>query len=896
MGPVPDAFFRRQRGAEFCCLSATSVRFGDPNMESIDDYIWQRRIHRGVRHQQSALPFPESVEIGLEFNAALERKEKLDRDLLTNGVMLDLCDFAKTVTKSETYFLFEILEFNFDLGVDMNNDLQCYEYANRVHDQIKLLKDQIKLKPHRWKETFPLPDHDTVMGFTGSEQSGRYGPEMNKFMDYSVLTDGSKNSQSADPRTESNGTASCGFIRKNRGVRVTDDTYPFCKELSVTLTVDDTSKQKLDPDRVTNGVMMELLDFSRVLCGTFTGIVQELVKQNFGLELDKLQFHMDVSKLLARKNACLTAKDRDAFRKELFKVRTKNQEQNRKKRKHPDSQELELEQLTSLRHKDSDVTDIWQEIDLSYMCPIDFETDVQSGTEATPEKIKFKTCLSEMAEETLTVSLGVKQEEEEQPHDSTLSNHLPKNAALKAVSDLFSEDKHEDVNVRTLKQKLWMRRATRSKQILKSSRVNDLFARCREMGLDFNVGSGNKRNLDLQLLTNSVLCEVYRFATAMFKSVCNFLFDILETNFNLLLQDELHHRNFLFYITTKERILQNHPDRQKMEFLSSPFRFPEAYTMVGATGDFQTAQETETDWNSPASSTNPQKDSERHPFCDKLGLNLWSAERPASQRLDLTVLTTGAVLEVLRFVRELCGTVRGTVSDVLEHNFDLDLQSGVTEAAQVIRRWYVTQKSMMKRPYTSPNVKRWLNRVVPLSGRSQLDPPTANCLDDSEPGKETGAFDGNMQQVNKCHYSCEQIGLDLVIGSEPEAKTKLDLRMLTRGVLFEMHQYVRRNSKRYVPALYEILEYNFDLSSQRHRKVEFAWSIASQVLAIAGKTGRTGDYLNKVFELPFVSSETSSIVCKEEPEDSFGEPDLNDNSDMAFVRELKPVDIEVEIE
>lgn len=78
--------------------------------------------------------------------------------------------------------------------------------------------------------------------------------------------------------------------------------------------------------------------------------------------------------------------------------------------------------------------------------------------------------------------------------------------------------------------------------------------------------------------------------------------------------------------------------------------------------------------------------------------------------------------------------------------------------------------------------------------------------------------------------------------------------------------------------------------------MEFAWSIASQVIAIAGKNGRKGDYLNKVFELPFEVSESSPIVCKEEPEDGFSELDINDNSDIAFVRELKPVDIEVEIE
>lgn len=888
-------------------------------MESIDEYIWQRRIYHGVRHQKSAVPFPESVEIGLEFNAALERKEKLDRHLLTNGVMLELCDFAQTVTKSERYFLFEMLEFNFDLGVDINNDLQCYEYTRRVHNKIKLLKDQIKLKPHRWKETFSLPDRNTIMGFTGSEQSGRYCPKRNKFVDCSVLTDGSKNSQSSENlRTESNGAVSSAFVvKKGRGVRLTDDAYPFCKELGVTLTVDDTPKQKVDPDLVTNGVMMELLDFSGVLCGTYTGIVHDLVKQNFGFELNKLQFRMHVSKLMGRENACLTAEDRDTFRKEPFNVQTKKRQQNRTKRKHPDTEYQELERLTMatrrmgmLRHGDNDAKEIWQDSDLSYMCPVDFETDVQSGTEARPEKIKFESCLSETAAEMKSaVSLDVKQEEEVfvspvQPHNCSLFNRRPKNTTLKAVSGLFSEDRNEDINVKTLKQKLWMRRATRSKQILKSSRVNDKFACCREIGLDFNVGSGNKQNMNLQLLTNFVLWEVYKFATAMFKSSRSFLFDILDNNFNLILRHALHQRNFLFYIVTKEKILQNHPDRKKMEFLSNPFGFPEAYTMVDVTGDFQTPQETETDWDSPASVTSQQADTEPHPFCYKLGLNLWSTEqRLASQKLDLTVLTTGAVLEILSFVRELCGTVRQMVNDILEHNFDLDLQSGMTEAAQVIRRWYTTQKSLMKRQHTSPKIIRWLNMVVPLNSHSQLNPhpPTGNHLEDldtedSKLGAEMAAFGGNVQQVKNCYYICKEIGLDLDVGSKSEAKTKLDLRMLTRGVLFEMHQYVEQNCKRYVPALYEILEYNFDLSSQTHRKVEFAWSIASQVIAIAGKNGRKGDYLNKVFELPFEVSESSPIVCKEEPEDGFSELDTNDNSDIAFVRELKPVDIEVEIE
>ncbi|XP_044078512.1 uncharacterized protein LOC122888289 [Siniperca chuatsi] len=903
-------------------------------MDGIDDYIWQRRIHHGVRYQKGAVPFPESVEIGLEFNAALERKEKLDLGLLTNAVMLELCDFAKTVTKSETYFLFEMLQFNFDLSVDVDNDMQCYDYARRVHNKIKLLKEQIKMKPRRWKETFPLPDRQTIMGSTGSEQSGRYYPKRNKIVDSSVLTDGSKNSQfSENQKTESNGAASCEFVIKKPGgvrLKLTDDVYPFCKELGVTLVVrpDDTPKEKLDPNLVTNGVMMELLDFSRVLCGTHTRIVNDLVKQNFGHELDKMLFRMQVTKLMERKYACITAEDRDAFRKEPFTVQTKKREHNRKKRKNADADYQELERLTmaskrreTLRHRDSDVKEIWQDGDLSYMCPVDFETEMLSGTEARPENIEFESRLAGTAAETKsTVFLDVKEEEEEvfvspvQPrtnfHNSQLFNLPQKNTALKAVWELFSEDKSEDIN-KTHKQKLWMRRATRSKQILKSSRVNDMFARCRAIGLDFNVGSGNKQNVDLQLLTNCVLWEVYKFATTMTKSLRSFLFDILDNNFNLVFQDELHQRNFIFYIITKEKILQNHPARQEMEFLSSPFHFPEVYNMVDVNSDFQTGQKAETEqqtnWDSAASATSQQAVVEPHPFCKMLGLNLWlREERLASQKLDLSVLTTGAVLEIFSFIRELCGTLRETVNDVLEHNFDVDLQSGTTKAAQVIQRWYATQKiKMMKRQNTSPKINRWLNMVVPLNGHSQPgpQPPTGNGLEDLDTedlklGSEIGPFNGNVRQVKRVnsYHICKKIGLDLDVSSKSESKTKLDLRLLTRGVLLEMHQYVGQNCNRYVPALYEILEYNFDLSSQSHRKVEFAWSIASQVIAIAGKNGRKGDYLNKVFELPFEVAESSQIVCKEEPEDGFGKLDLNDNSDIMFVRELKPVDIEVEID
>ncbi|XP_059208361.1 uncharacterized protein LOC131987192 [Centropristis striata] len=846
-------------------------------MENIDEYIWQRRIHHGVRYQKSDVPFPKSVQIGLDFNAALERTEKLDLSLLTNGVMLELCDFAKAVTRSEKYFLFEMLEFNFDLCCDPDDDRQFYRYTTRISAKMKQLREQFKTKPSKWKESFPLPDLSFILKFPGPEEPERYYPKRNKSIDISVLTNSNKNRQSAEhQKTESNGSL---FIRKGRGGGRyrTKGTYPFCRDLGVTFCVrtDGPPKEKLDRSLVSIGVMMELLSFSKVLSGSQPGIVHDLIKQNFGYELDKRMFQMHRTKLMERKYACLIHGGREDFQKEVFNITVKRQKQRRKKPKEPDADNQDLASLivagkrrATLRLRNGD-EDFYQDTDLSYMCPVDFETDMQSGSETNFQ------C------ESLS---DVKQEEEKvlisQPQ---MFSVRPKKTTLK-VSDLFSEDKTEATNVKTHKQKLWMRRALRSKEILKSSRINDMFAHCRERGLDFNVGSGNKQNLDPQILTNHVWWEVHKFATTMTKSLRSFLLEILHNNFTLVLQDEIHQQNFMTYIIKKEKILQNHPDAKKMEFLHSPFQFPEVYNMIDVTTDFEAGQEAEaeqqTDWDPPPSSATSQVgDEEQHQFCKNIGLDLWSAEeRLASQKLDLAVLTTGAVLEVFGFIRVLCGSVREIVTDVLEHNFDLDL-SGETKASQVVQRWYSSKDCLMKRITTSPKITRWLNMVVPLSGIKQ--------------GMET-SDEYEEKKINSYHI-CEKIGLDLNVRSKQKAKTKLDLRVLTRGVLLEMHRYVERHCNRYVPALYEILEYNFDLSSQNHRKVEFAWSTASQVLSIAAKHDRKGGYLNKVVELPIEVSKPSEVICKEEPDDDFGDLDLNDN-DVLFVRELKPVDIEVEIE
>lgn len=855
-------------------------------------YVWQRRICHGIRYQKGPVPFPESVEAGVDFNAAFERTEKLDLSLLTNGVIMELCEFAKTVIKSEMYFLFELIAFNFDVGVDPDNVKQRYSYAARLHNKVKILKEQMKLKTQRYQETFLLPEPQPP-----EELSKYYCPKQNE-MDISVLTKHSSSGQSSVPQQ----TNHAFMMRKPRGIKVKlmTDAFPNCLTNGVTLVIQDTPRPKLDPNLLTIGVAFELLDFSKVLCGTQSQIIQDLVKQNFGHTLEMIFFRLHISKLQDRKNTCLTPESKAAFRKEIFKLPSSRRQGVYKKRKRLDVESEDLpittKRRSTLRPSYCESPERWEHSNLSYMCPVDFEANTEGVSDAETQ---------------LEETLELKQEDEES-FLSPVSLHIggqfsrcSTNAAHQNITGLFSGDAHDYANATTPKLKLWMRRTARSKQILTSSKVNDMFACCRDISLDFNVGSGRKQTLDLQLLTNITLYEVNKFASAMTKSLGNFFLSVLENNFNLFFQDELHQRNFLFYMITKEKLLQNHPCRDKSEFLNRCIKFPDVYKMVNVSNDLQSGPDVQPEPDPAAPDESQETDPASHPYCSKVGINIWAIEpRPPSKKLDVAVLTNGAVLEIVSFVRELCGTAREIVNDILEHNFDINLQDWSTEASQAIQKWYLTQKHVMKRACGSSRGGKWSTTLIIPSGVPEpLPAETEYGPEDSDTGPSAQArnvpvFNGNMHQVPKveCSYDvCQQIGLDLNINSKPGGKQKLDLHVLTRAAVFEIHSYVVNNCNRYVPALYEILDYNFDLSSQNHRKVQFAWSIASQVLAMVSKSRRTGDYMMRAIELPFEVSEGSEI--KEEPRDPSSELHChNEDSEVTFVQELKPVDIEVEVE
>ncbi|XP_077403856.1 uncharacterized protein LOC144036804 isoform X2 [Vanacampus margaritifer] len=726
-------------------------------MDDVDDnYIWQRRVFHGIRNLKGKVPFPESVRIGVEFNAAVERRKKLDANLLTQSVLIEIWEFAQTVMTSEKYFLFEVMAFNFDLGLDLTDHKLCYHYAVRIYGNIK----NKKLKPQDHKDVFVLPD----------DQLSEKLPKQSAV----VLKKGQK-----------------ATIHK-------EELYPLCKELGVCLAIgpSKSGKQKFHLDLLTNGLMLELFEFARVLSSTSTHIADALLEHNFGIQVDQ------IPKIVFKKRKAM-----DWTGASLLKKQT--------------PQCANRDTMVGL-------------LDNSYMCPLDFEAD------AKPALVN---------------------EDDGPVVESTTPTGTHSNIRK------HSDEETQDADAR---RKLWLLRGSCSRQILI---IKSQFESCREIGLAFDVCSGAKQALRLELLTNSVLMEVQQLAMAIHKSMACFLFDILERNFNIVLREDHSKRTLVMNLITKWNELLTHPDKNKFEFLNGSFCLPHIYN---------SGKDVE-----PKKCTS-SPDMYPYPFCKKIGVDFWTA---GGNKLPLSALTVGAVMEIFQIVGNLCGTTSELVKDILEHNFTLDLRSAGSEAARVLEKWRAAVfhkgpsigKWFVRRPNTLPR-DVWLKTPVFIQIKSEED-DGAEIPSNQERDVQFGEF-----------CACNKIGLDLDVAYKLVPKRKLSLQQLTRGVLLEVHRYVQKNCPRYVPSLYRILDYNFELGYQNPRKVEFAWSLASQVISMARKRNRNENYLNKVFELPFHFPMSSPLRCKEEPQEELIHQLDPGDQDIVFVQKLKPVDIEVEIE
>ncbi|CAL8279521.1 unnamed protein product [Arctogadus glacialis] len=806
------------------------------------EYIWQSRIHSGFNYRRKPGPFQDAAAIGLDFNVACKRKTKLDLSLLTNGVVLDIYDFSKASIGSVKYLLSDILEYNFDTGMD--NDKQRFLFTNRIFTKIGLLK-----KYSQQDEVFLLPEPNTFNLSGVSEVQSRPYTNLSEFFVKSTPNCHERihedEAATAFDHVDQDGETE--HVDEATKCTVVKGLYPLCDAIGLDLYIRpiNTTKQKLDPRFLTNKVIFEVLKFVKEVCGTQRQTVSDVLNHNFDLSAYENCVWGKIIKIRNGRNDLIQPDAKQAFRKKpcIF-VQRKSRKRGWKRRWVNDYDSQALASLTKhgKRKRKPKYDDVF----------CDF------GHLRHDDQKFFATSYEEM---------DAMQESQTGEQSYT-----------------FSDPVHDHgIEVPSENLRLWKRRTARSKQI------RTTWFKHKKTHWDFNIGTGVKLNTNLRLLTDDILEDMFKFACHMRRTQSKFQLEIYQNNFRLNPLDSVQTR-FKWHVTTKVKDLESRRREKLADLLNSVVHFPGSYRMVDIVSS-STAAETV----NQSSATFLEPSMENYPFCLQMGVNLWAVkERPLNERLDLGLLTNGALLEVSSFVGKLCGNVWEVMFDVLEHNFDLNPQGGAI--AQALQNWYWRRLTSNRGNETFAELNMCIAKIV-QANKSRTKESLFNQVikkDLAEEFKQGKSFHCDPYPL------CKELGINLEMDSKWEARAKLDLQVLTRAVIYEVHRYVVENPQKdnYVPMLYKILEDNFDLSSQLHRRCKFALAIASQVKAMAGNfrgSTRKGDYPNKVFELPFEFPISGQVLLKEEPEDGYCDLD-DDNDDIEFVCQFIPVDIEVKLD
>nr|XP_020479343.1 uncharacterized protein LOC109973849 [Monopterus albus] len=477
---------------------------------------------------------------------------------------------------------------------------------------------------------------------------------------------------------------------------------------------------------------------------------------------------------------------------------------------------------------------------------------------------------------------------------------------------------------------LWKLRANQVQHILSVPHGEDCplysYSRCKKAGIDFNVGSGVKQNLDPKLLTNGIMVELDTFATALQSAQKEFITDILEYNFELNLKNELCRSVFAFQIFKK---CKHAASKRKDRLLNLPFELPDLgcieestypkskycpkcyrvrnsklcmdesdpvhvlHTHPHAKSDTVsaeancTAQKPATDPTSTSLATE-KKIMNRCRRCKKIGLSLSVDKNQPKEKLGTEFLTRGIIKELFCLAKIVCGRKLKIINDVVEHNFSLGMQSqdNVNTSELFMRvvnprhqepSWFdevfVVQPCSHKNPGDANKLKKIsaMQRSERKETASKLKKITAMQKSErkgsakqrqlalqtkkestSLPSNKVSAVKPKKKKKNSFPL-CEEIGLDLDVTCKSRDKEKLDLKLLTRAVMMEIYTFSTKPLTPYFPGtLYDILDYNFDLSSQHDRHREFALEIASKVKDMAKHYRKYLHKADEVFELPFV--------------------------------------------
>ncbi|XP_029318546.1 uncharacterized protein LOC115028824 isoform X2 [Cottoperca gobio] len=487
-----------------------------------------------------------------------------------------------------------------------------------------------------------------------------------------------------------------------------------------------------------------------------------------------------------------------------------------------------------------------------------------------------------------------------------------------------ADTKHQN----ELNLKLWCFRANYIQEILSVPHEEHCplysYTRCKKLGINFNVGSGVKQKLDPKSLTNGIMVELNTFATAL-SSQKHVITEILDYNFHLDFDNEVYRSAFAQQMMDKVRV-SHAKKRYRVPRMKMRFKLPDIKCIQQLAYMDKTAycpkcyqdrsQKLRQDYSDPGhmhhprlhtmvdtvsadancTARKPAKDPsssfsaiektimDSYPGCKKIGLSLFVDKDQPKHKLDTCVLSHEIMWEVASFAKTFCGTKCKIIHEVLEHNFNLGMQR--SDIAQLFRKaaslkdggltWFSevfvispishrplgyvgkVAREAAKQSVWKESIK---NRKLALQMKKQratLPSDNINVVKESETNHD-------CKVMKRAYPLCTEMGLDLDVTSKTGEKEKLELKLLTRAVVWEMHTFARKKPGKFLPHMvYDILDYNFDLSSQNHRCWEFSKATTSKIQSMIRGYHKLPHKVDKVFKLPFdFVSKSSQRIAKE---------------------------------
>ncbi|XP_042359321.1 uncharacterized protein LOC121955430 [Plectropomus leopardus] len=769
-----------------------------------ENNLWKLRANRVKQILSSPNkefgPFWWSKKFGLEFNVGFGPKKNISVDSLRSFVLIEIAKFALAMNSSQQDFIMEILEYNFDFGMQsqhQRNLITC-EIMDRVQ-KLKDCEDAVKFS----KQVFQLSDRMPSINMTNQSLGSVHleigsAPRMAKGDVGPVCC--------SDSHAET----------KDHMLKTTVDLYPFCKEIGLKLQVNEHHQNKtLDINTLTNGAMTEVINFAEKLCGTFEQICLDILRHN--LDLDLQSDNPDLASSIV----------------------------------------AQIPAVTGQRH-----LSLWVK---------------------THQKIK---------------GTGKAKPKED------CQNHQALNTCSVQSSQAAVMDEHQN----KLNLFLWKLRANLIQQILSIPHEECCqlycYSRCKKLGIDFNVASGVKQNLDPKLLTNGIMVELNTFATELLSAQKYFIAEILEYNFHLGLRNELYHTAFAQQIFDKVRMLEHIRNRalqMNMQFELPDIQEPTHDRLTYCPKCYQDRNEkvcqdesdsgqmhragphNVTDTVTSDATCAEQKPPiafsaiektimDSYPRCKEIGLNLCVNKDQPKDKLDLHLLTYGIMVEVADFAKKLCPSKNMTICAFIEHNFNICLQNLDVAVSQLLCRevackddgpaWFNEVFDTQPFSHRQPDHASKSNEAAAMliSERKETIKKRQLALKTKKeqatlPSHRTSGVSSKTKKQNKGNLFpiCAEIGLDLDLTSKSGEKEKLDLSLLTRAVVLEIYKFASKKMGHYLPhTVFDILDYNFDLSSQHHRHWEFSIATSSKVQIMVKQHQKNRNRPHEVFKLPFV--------------------------------------------